>query len=503
MVKLYASKSSEVFAVREPRRLSIYRGGYLDVVHPVNDKVAGDLIHLADNGDCFFRSSSGLFRLRREKGVRAERCRAVLGLDGTPEKGSLRGFVVRADGEQVAYEQVLPAQKFSSKLKRFLGQKSASGDVGPSLHRFVISRWSGRGSACYCEKVIDPRVSSGLVWWAADDFGFLAIIERGRSGRSTLRVIDVLDEAEVSEFVLEGRLSRDRFLTAKGTVGFGLEKSGHRTFVIWTYSQDRYQVAYPKDSRVIHLDSSKVVFFNKKLHRMVAKNLNNEVVSEASLAPLAELGVEYLLNFNRRGTIELVTYQGNQLRVHHTDLDSLPVDARRWELIGERQRAAQIEEQTEQILQRENAARTAEADEQRRQSLLQEINPAVPKRDTSSFATPDIQDTPLPIERVNRPVAPPALSPDPPSPPAIPKALDLELPSTGAANTDSGSPNEHAVPLKSEEEAQVALERLRMRYIAGELTREAYYTEKTAIEAAVSAMPATLPLSLAPEASAE
>ena len=41
----------------------------------------------------------------------------------------------------------------------------------------------------------------------------------------------------------------------------------------------------------------------------------------------------------------------------------------------------------------------------------------------------------------------------------------------------------------SKAEADEALERLRMRYIAGELTREDYYNEKTLIERASAALP--------------
>ena len=57
MTKLYASHNSELFAVREPGRLYIYRDSFLDITHRVVDQKAGDLIHLADSGDCFFRSS--------------------------------------------------------------------------------------------------------------------------------------------------------------------------------------------------------------------------------------------------------------------------------------------------------------------------------------------------------------------------------------------------------------------------------------------------------------
>ncbi len=455
MTKLYASHSSEFFAVREPGRLYVYRDSYLDLTHRVADHLAGELIHLADNGDCFFRSSDGLFRLRREKGVRAERCKAVASLDGTPQGGVLRGFAVRADGDQIAYEQVVPAQKFSSKLKRFLGQKSSQGDVGPSLHRFIVSGWSGRSSTCYFETVVDPRTSAGLIWWTAADFGFLAVLERERDGRSHLRVIDVLGESVVNELVVDGKLARDRAITTNGTVGFGLEKQGRRAFVIWTYSQNRHQVAYPKDSRLLHLSKDHAIFMNRAEHRLTVKAFNNQVVAEVSLTALARLGVEYLINFNPRGKVELVTYHNGKLRVHHTDIDQLPTDAKRWELVGERQRADHLEEKTESVLSQSHERRENEDHDEQRQRLADEL--------TSQAAPPSPRES-------------------------VPRALDLETLGESAQAAPPAS-QQPLAQFTSKEEARDALERLRMTYIAGDLTREDYHNAKASIERALSSLP--------------
>jgi len=450
MVKLYSSYSSEFFAIRQPGRIQLYKDSFPDIAHRVHDKMAGELIHLSDAGECFFRSDEGLFRLRREKGVRADRCKAVKGLDGSPERGTLAGFAVRADGDQVAYEQILPAQKFSSKLKRFLGSKSAQGDVGPRLHRFVVSQWSGRSSTCYYETVIDPRTSAGLVWWPSPDFGFLSVMERERDGRSFLRLIDILEESVVNELVVEGRLSRDRFLTTNGSVGFGMEKDGKRAFVIWTYSQERFGVSYPKDARVIHLLKDKVIFLSKKHEIVTAKDYQNNIVSEVSLRALTDLGVEYLLSFNPRGSLELVTHAQGKLRVHHTDLESLPIDARRWELLGERRRAAQLESAADDVLKRDEEQRAVEKHEARQTELVKEMNEQL----------------------------------SPPPPPEKP-ALAFE----GRVAPAPAAPEELTpIHFDSKEEAEEALERLRMRYIAGELTREDYYNEKTVIERAAASI---------------
>lgn len=456
MTKLHASHSSEFFAVREPGRLYVYRDSYLDLTHRVADQVAGDLIHLADNGDCFFRSNDGLFRLRREKGVRPERCKAVAGMDGTNEAGVLRGFQVRADGDQVAYEQVVPAQKFSSKLKRLLGQKSAQGDVGPSLHRFIVSGWSGRSSSCYYETVVDPRTSAGLIWWTSADFGFLAVLDRERDGRSHLRVIDVLGESVVNELMVDGKLSRDRAITTNGTVGFGLEKDGRRAFVIWTYAQERYQVAYPKESRLLHLSKDHAIFFNRGEHRLTVKTFKNQTVTEVSFIALARLGIEYLVNFNPRGSVELVTYHNGKLRVHHTDIEQLPTDAKRWELVGERQRASRLEETSEAVLSQGQERRAVEEFREQRYRLGEEIQ----------------------VE---------ASIPEPAYQPPVPRSLEME---TSRQPASTPPPATYNVPeFASKSEAQFALERLRMSYIAGDLSREDYHSAKTAIEQAISTLP--------------
>lgn len=464
MRRLYASYSSEYFAVREPSRLFIYRDSFLSLTHRVADQVAGELIHLADNGDCFFRSSEGLFRLRLEKNVRADRCRATSTLDGSADGGVLGGVELRADGEQIAYEQIVPAQKFTSKLKRFLGQKSSQGDVGPTLHRFILSGWSGRSSSSYYETVVDPRTSAGLVWWMAPDFGFLSMLERGRDGRSLLRVIDVLHESVVNELVVDGKLSRDRAITANGTVGFGLEKEGRRAFIVWTYSQERHLISYPKDARMLHLAKDCVAFIHRAQHRLIVKSFHNQIIADVNLSTLAKLGIDYLVNFNPRGSIELLTHQHGKLRVHHTDLSQLPTDARRWELLGEQQRAERIEHETEALLAQRYGDDTQDRLEEQRQQLAQEVD----SYSTDGFGRPQVVQN-LPSLA---PVESSALELERISP------LEVEVSDRGTA---VGQPSQ-TLRFASKDEAQSALERLRMSYIAGELRREDYFNEKASIE---------------------
>lgn len=485
MIKLYASHSSEFFAVREAGRLHLYKDSFKDITHRVHDKMAGELLLLSDAGECFFRSEEGLFRLRREKGVRADRCQAVKGLDGSAEGGTLKGFAIRSDGEQVAYEQVLPAQKFSSKLKRFLGQKSAQGDVGPRLHRFVVSQWSGRSSTCYYETVVDPRTSAGLVWWTSSDFGYLAVIERERDGRSFLRLIDILDESVVNELVVEGRLSRDRFLTRNGSVGFGLEKQGKRAFVIWTYSQDRYAVSYPQEARVIHLAKDKVVFLSRKREIVIVKSYDNQTIAEVSLKALSNLGVQYLLSFNPRGSLELVTHHNGKLRVHHTDLESLPIDARRWELLGERRRAEQMETAAEQLLEKDAEVQRAAHIESRRSELMSDISEHMQQADPyADEYGRSRQDKISFVHEENDPVNTVEVTQE-----ALEQRTVPARPVTRVERVvpPPSGPTSAEFQFNSKAEADEALERLRMRYIAGELTREDYYNEKTLIERASAA----------------
>lgn len=490
MIKLYASHSSEFFAAREPGRIHLYKDSFPDLTHRVSDRLAGDLIHLSDGGECFFRSDEGLFRLRREKGVRADRCKAVAALDGSPEGGVLRGFAVRADGEQVAYEQVIPAQKFSSKLKRFLGQKSAQGDVGPRLHRFIFSQWSGRSASCYYETVVDPRNSIEPIWWASADFGFLAVMERERDGRSLLQVIDIFNQTQMNDGLLvQGRLSRDRFLTSNGSVGFGLEVDGKRAFVIFSYNQQNFSVTYPKDSRVVHLGKDYVVFLSKR-HHVVVKNYRNQVVGEANLRSLEELGVQFLMSFNRRGTLELVTYADGKLKVHHTDIESLPTDARRWELLVERQRAEALERRADQVLEREMTEARQSGHDARRTELMASMEYSQGPDPYQDSYQETYQDTYQ--EEYEEPTYPPEPTFD------FPEDGALNAGATVAVEEKDGSltldthreASEDALKLhfSSKDEALEALERLRMRYIAGELTREDYYNEKTLIERASAAL---------------
>jgi hypothetical protein len=282
-----------------------------------------------------------------------------------------------------------------------------------------------------------------------------------------LRVIDVLHESIVNELSIDGKLSRDRAITTNGTVAFGLERQGTRAMVVWTYGRERYQISYPKDSRLHHLSKDFVAFMNRSDHRLTVKNFKNEVMAEVSFAALARLGVEYLISFNPRGTLEVVTYHNGKLRVQHTDVETLPTDAKRWELLGERQRAERLEEQTEAILSRHDERQDEEHFDQYRYRLGEEVD---------AYG----QDNPL-----AKP-APPPLVPAPTSRDILPAPLDLEV--LEAEKPVSPAANAPLPRFSSRSEAREALERLRMSYVAGELNREDYHNQKASIERALSAL---------------
>ena len=101
---------------------------------------------------------------------------------------------------------------------------------------------------------------------------------------------------------------------------------------------------------------------------------------------------------------------------------------------------------------------------------------------------------------MNEQLSPPPHRPEPPPIPQVPIAptqpsvpRQLEPEPTLAVDNVAPAPqttSSSATPVSfnSKEEADEALERLRMRYIAGELTREDYYNEKTVIERAAASI---------------
>ncbi len=538
MPQLFASQSSRFFAVREPGSLRLYKGPALELRHRVNDKLAGKLVRLGNNGDAFFRNAQNVYRLKREPNVKAQRPRVLAHLDGSREGGILGGFAVNADGREFCYEQVLPAKRTGSTLLGLLGKQPEK--VKVTQRSLVLCNSISGQSVTFYEAVVDPGKMASFRWAISPTFGFLVVAESDTRGETVCRLIDVIDESVCSEFVIGVERIDSLRVTDNGTVMMEVRVPGQERLVLWTYSQDRYLVALPVGCNVHHFDHKRIVLASEDRRFLIVKAYDDTVEANIDLGPLLEFNLDFLPHFTPKGGIELATFESGRFRVHHTDVETLPIDASRWKMLQEQRRL----EEEQQMLEQATAAQ--KQDEERLQYLRR--SRALEDSIKTSLDAPTIkpsEPTPTPnrleldlpgqVEPTPDRLEPPGRLRPPvsPAPPArldvgaktrpIPSKLEVkptlgkkkagdslaveatrslqpafEQPTLAARErTLAQNPtvaNEAPTlldPAKvepadlgtlSQQDIEQSLEALRMHYIAGELKREDYYRKKKELE---------------------
>ncbi len=440
MKNLYASKNSRFFAARLAGELRIFRSDHPAFFHRVNDRVAGRLVAIGNNGDAFFRNGENFYRLRGEKGVKAERPRCLAHVDGSEEGGHLGGLVVHADGRDICYEQILPAQ--GPRFKLPWGSKKKS-DEKARLHRLVVSNIANpRKQTAFYEAVVDPGKGTKLRWAVSPTFGFLVVAQTTSKKQTEFSLVDILDESVVSEFVINLPSVEGLQVTDNGTVLIEARKKSGGSAIIWTYSQERHVLTAPEQSRVYHFAHNRVVFLSKDGRHLVGKNFDDEVLVQVDLAPLAEFELEYLLHFTSADDIQLVTFDGRHLKIHHTDLQTLPIDAKRWRNIQEERRLLEEEQRIESIVAEH------ERDEARLRALekSRELEGAITAPVSSELkvrSTPTEPASEPPEEVTEMPKRLGFAKAKPPSPPVeLPEMLTLDLndPTVGRRPGDRPQP---------------------------------------------------------------
>jgi len=184
------------------------------------------------------------------------------------------------------------------------------------------------------------------------------------------------------------------------------------------------------------------------------KDFSDQVVCQADLGPLDRLGLRYELLFNERGGLDLVTLKGRELRVNHTDSESLAVDARRWGMLARQQESAEMETVQRQEDQRRQDEERTRRQEDRSRELAQALGPEARARDLAETLRSESPSTEVEL----------APSPPPAAPPAAPTG------STGRGLA----------------EVEAELEKLRMSYVSGAIQRTEYRHRAEALKAEIA-----------------
>lgn len=576
VIKLYGSFNSRFFASLTPTEVRLYRGisvgGNMEqsneatlvstrALEPGNDL---KLVRVGNQGDLFFMSKKGLFRLKNQRNSVFEVVHpAICSLAVGEEAGRLGKVLVDCDGREVCYEVITPESGIKDRFFKLLGGKRSQTD-SMLAHQVVHFNVTSHKGLNFPATLVDTKREFAF-HWAVSPTGRFLVMARPEKKTYHLQLIDVSDESILADFQMSLAVINDIWVNDAGVVMVDVRQVGEEKLIIaLPDNRTRYSFTPPPTYRVLNLGPLHVTVFLESQRHLMMFDYPGNVVVDVDMQPLRELGVEFDFNFNERGDLDVLGWQGGALRIQHSDVKTIAVDAKRWDLTARQVQAEQeqlmVHEATIQHLQERKRLEEVQLSRQ----LLDAVQTELPSTPQDSFrprlggervapptrlpppgasplpaipaipqvpgvpnipAIPGVPSAPamsppsasggapLPPWQLDAgtavpppppPVAPPPSIPAPPPAPSRPTTpsappplaflqggVPLPAPDTESVEAGPGlkqevtqePPPEQSEPaFSSPEDVDQELERLRMTYIAGEISREAYYKRRAELE---------------------
>lgn len=429
MVKLYGSYNSRYFAVRLPGEVRLFQGVPAALLwsRPIDDSVVEELVKVGDNGEVFFQSSRGIFRMRRDRHATLEPINELCALArGDQDPVRLGAVRVNVDGREFCYERIQPETRLTDKIFRLLGSGN-KGEPTVKAHQLVLHTLGSDKHLAFFSALIDAKRASHMQWAISPSFRYMVAAQPEKKGLH-FQVIDIRDEAVTNEFTLPIPEISGVWINDDGTLMVDIRQVGMEKLVIARNHNGRlekYEIDPPPGYRVHFLGPDFVALkVTGGSPRLVVRHFDNSVLANAEVRPLIDMRVEFEFNFNQRGNIDFLWWKDNTFQVRHTDVRSISTDARRWDLTAQQvhheQEQALIQEATYQHQEERRRIESAEISRQLHASMQPSDyghpqHPGLPP-DYGHHQQPEYGHPAPPSQWPPRPTAPvvgPAVGPEP------------------------------------------------------------------------------------------
>ncbi len=455
MPQIYGSYNSRFFAVLREGRMALYRGAAPLWTRPV--AAARELVRVGNQGDVFFRTDQGVARLPLSRDSEMELVEPLVEAITAEEGGQLGGVRVNAEGTEICVERITTSARLSRKLLRMLrrGEKTEV-ENRVDCHELLLFNRNTGALRKFCRTDIDPERKGRFVWTSSPNLAFLLVGVPGTGRKPTLsfKLIHTREESIYSEFEMKVSDISNLWVTETGTVLLEVRVSPEEAYlVLTTLEGEKLVMNPPPDYRVLNLGLRSVTLWTGPQPQVLIKDFSDQTVCQADLSPLDRLGLHYELLFNERGGLDLITLKGRELRVNHTDSESLAVDARRWEVLARQQESVEVETVQKEEEQKRQDEEKSRRQEERSRELAHALSPESRSREVPQ----DFEPEPLSGD----------FEPEP-----LPDFGSEAIPEI-APETDFEPPVAPQGRPRSEIEAE--LEKLRMSYVSGAIQRSEYH----------------------------
>lgn len=188
---------------------------------------------------------------------------------------------------------------------------------------------------------LSRELQKNFFWSISRGFDYFVIGEpRMVSSHFNYRfvLINTAREEIYNEFELKSALVQNVLVNDDGTVLIDTSDSEGRMLQIFTLDNTKYTVSTSREYRLLHLGKRFVAQKTAPIPSLLVKSFEDNLLVQADLKALDDLGVCYDILFNKRDHIDFLYMAGKDLKVTKTEVDLFISEAKRWELIANRQR---------------------------------------------------------------------------------------------------------------------------------------------------------------------
>ncbi len=326
---ILASHNGNFVGVQFHDSICLYRNDALFYQKKGDRRKLGHLIYVSNEGTLIFREGDTLRRIQAGDSSLVE---TIGRLEGGGEDGSVTQ--VHTD---------YPAQRFffsrtwSEEKGGFLGLLPGK----KTVHKLGLFDWVAGSSeqTMFLEEELPQEQLDLFRWDTSHDLSYVVACVP-RKGSFEIIALNYIDETTLGNLKFSWNRVDVAQINSKGLVCL-LQLDGNATKgVLWDYmnASKVKQFRLPSGYMLNSFSDTNMGFINEGLNRWLATDLDGKTILEVDASPLQALTDSYQILLGRDDSVLIISFKDGNLKVNHSDLQNLEMDAKRWAKLEEQMR---------------------------------------------------------------------------------------------------------------------------------------------------------------------
>ena len=257
------------------------------------------------------------------------------------ESAIVTKIALHKSGERLCVEKVSLKSKLSEKLFKILSS-SPRLERGQALHELIFYEMNSGKQVIFHKFTVDRKIPHSFSWNISSDFNYIVWGEAQKVFKGTetrFSAVDVRDGTFYDQFVLEGLTEWVLFINNYGSYLIDSpQRRDMRDLLIGNINAVNFKISVSNEYRPTHLAKDFVAFQSNFAPKIYFKKYDNTSIQEIDLSALEEMNLDFEILFNEQDDINFLVRKSGDVRIVHTNVERLSIDAKRWDMMAEQQK---------------------------------------------------------------------------------------------------------------------------------------------------------------------